>query len=177
MLAFNPIHKIDNKTSVNEKEKKNLKNPKIKKSIFIEENSESKETKSDDSKPSLNNNSDWIELFDLLPLSAFARNYFGNLSFLSFKDSLLILVAAEGNNIPENVFKEFQIVLNKHFSTDIKIEIKLGNNPNSPLNHIKKMESKRQLKAEKEILSDPSIQKFLDKYDGNIKDGSIKPVN
>ena len=39
------------------------------------------------------------------------------------------------------------------------------------------MESKRQLKAEKEILSDPSIKKFLDKYDGNIKDGSIKPVN
>ena len=177
MLAFNPIHKIDNKTSVNEKEKKNLKNPKIKKTIFVEETSKSKKTELDDSKLSLDNNSDWIELFDLLPLSAFARNYFGNLSFLSFKDSLLILVAAEGNNIPENVFKEFQIVLNKHFSTDIKIEIKLGNNTNSPLNHIKKMESKRQLKAEKEILSDPSIKKFLDKYDGNIKDGSIKPVN
>ena len=32
-------------------------------------------------------------------------------------------------------------------------------------------------KAEKDVLSDPSIQKFLDKYDGNIKDGSIKPVN
>jgi hypothetical protein len=26
-------------------------------------------------------------------------------------------------------------------------------------------------------LSDPSIHKFLDKYDGNIKDGSIKPIN
>ena len=38
-------------------------------------------------------------------------------------------------------------------------------------------ETDRQLKAEKEILSDPSIQKFLDKYDGNIKDGSIKPIN
>ena len=96
MLAFNPIHKIDNKTSVNEKEKKNLKNPKIKKTIFVEETSKSKKTELDDSKLSLDNNSDWIGLFDLLSLSAFARNYFGNLSFLSFKDSLLILVAAEG---------------------------------------------------------------------------------
>ena len=43
--------------------------------------------------------------------------------------------------------------------------------------HIKKVESERQLKAEKDVLSDSSIQKFLDKHNGNIKDGSIKPVN
>jgi DNA polymerase-3 subunit gamma/tau len=179
MLAFNPIHKIDNKTSINEKEKKNLKNPEKIEPINIKDNSELKKTTSNDKngKPSLNNNSDWIELFDLLSLSAFARNYFGNLSFFSFEDSLLTIVGADKNSIPENVFKEFQTVLNEYFSSNIKIEIKLGNNNDSPLNKIKKTESDRQSKAEKDVLSDPSIQKFLNKYDGNIKDGSIKPIN
>ena len=110
-------------------------------------------------------------------MSAFARNYFGNLSFLSFEDSLLTLVGADEKSIPENVFKEFQSVLNEYFSSNIEIEIKLGNNNDSPLSHKKKVESERQSQAEKDVLSDPSIQKFLDKYDGNIKDGSIKPVN
>ena len=179
MLAFNPIHKIDNKTSINEKEKKNLKNPEKIEPINIKDNSELKKTTSNDKngKPSLNNNSDWIELFDLLSLSAFARNYFGNLSFFSFEDSLLTIVGADKNSIPENVFKEFQTVLNEYFSSNIKIEIKLGNNNDSPLNKIKKTESDRQSKAEKDVLSDPSIQKFLNKYDGNIKDVSIKPIN
>jgi DNA polymerase-3 subunit gamma/tau len=179
MLAFNPIHKIDNKTSINEKEKKNLKNPEKIEPINIKDNSELKKTTSNDKngKPSLNNNGDWIELFDLLSLSAFARNYFGNLSFFSFEDSLLTIVGADKNSIPENVFKEFQTVLNEYFSSNIKIEIKLGNNNDSPLNKIKKTESDRQSKAEKDVLSDPSIQKFLNKYDGNIKDGSIKPIN
>ena len=58
----------------------------------------------------LNNNSDWIGLFDLLSLSAFARNYFGNLSFLSFKDSLLTLVAAEKKIIFLKMFlKNFKV--------------------------------------------------------------------
>ena len=178
MLAFNPINKIDSKTSINKKEKKNLKNHKKIESINTEDNSELKKTVSSDNngKLSLNNNSDWIGLFDLLSLSAFARNYFGNLSFLSFEDSLLTFVGDE-KSIPENVFKEFQIVLNEYFGSNIKIEIKLGNNNDSPLSHIKKVESERQLKAEKDVLSDSSIQKFLDKHNGNIKDGSIKPVN
>ena len=161
------------------KKKKNLKNPKIIEPINTEDNSELKKTVLNDNngKPSLNNNSDWIGLFDLLSLSAFARNYFGNLSFFHLKDSLLTLVGADEKSIPENVFKEFQSVLNEYFGSNVKIEIKLGNNNDSPLNHIKKVESERQLKAEKDVLSDSSIQKFLDKHNGNIKDGSIKPVN
>ena len=180
MLAFNPIHKIDNNNSSSETEKKNLKTPKINKPKSIEKDLESQKTKTDNSKDkySLNNNGDWIELFDLLSLSPFARNYFGNLSFLSFEDSLITLVQSdEENKIPENVFKEFQTILNAYFGFEIAVEIQQGDNNNSPTNHKKKIESERHSKAEKDVLSDPSIQKFLDKYDGKIKDGSIKPVN
>ena len=42
---------------------------------------------------------------------------------------------------------------------------------------LRPQEPVQELKAEKDVLSDPSIQKFLDKHNGNIKDGSIKPVN
>jgi len=180
MLAFNPIHKIDNKNTSNDTEKKNLKTPKIDTPKTLKKNLESKKTETVNSKDKCNlkNNSDWLELFDLLSLSPFARNYFGNLSFLSFEESLITLVKPEEeNNIPENVFKEFQTVLNAYYGYEIEVKIKQGNNNNSPLNHKKKIESDRQSKAEKDVLSDPSIQKFLDKYDGNIKDGSIKPVN
>tara|TARA_B100001564_G_scaffold227747_1_gene192070 strand:- start:454 stop:1287 length:834 start_codon:yes stop_codon:yes gene_type:complete len=180
MLAFNPIHKIDNENASNKTEKKNLKIPKINTTESLKKDLDSKKTKTIKSKEKskLNNNSDWLELFELLSLSPFARNYFGNLSFLSFADSLITLLQPdEENNIPENVFKEFQTVLNEYYGFEIKVEIKQGENNNSPLNHKKKIESDRQSKAEKDVLSDPSIQKFLDKYDGNIKDGSIKPVN
>ena len=160
--------------------KKNLKTPKIDTHKTLKKGLESKKTETVNSKNKCNlkNNSDWLELFDLLSLSPFARNYFGNLSFLSFEESLITLVQSEEeNNIPENVFKEFQTVLNVYYGYEIEVEIKQGDNNNSPLNHKKKIESDRQSKAEKDVLSDPSIQKFLDKYDGNIKDGSIKPVN
>ena len=154
--------------------------PKINTTNSIEKDSDSIKTRTVNLKDNCNlkNNSDWLELFNLLSLSPFARNYFGNLSFLSFEESLLTLVEPnEENNIPENVFKEFQTVLNEYYGFEIAVEIKQGDNNNSPLNHKKKIESDRQSKAEKDVLSDPSIQKFLDKYDGNIKDGSIKPVN
>ena len=129
-------------------------------------------------KKNLNSKSDWIKLFDLLSLSPFARNYYGNLSFVSYKESLLILSGADEKNlIPENVSKEFQTVLNSYFGFDIVVEIIKGDSHDSPLNYKKKVESDRQSAAEKNILSDPSIQKFLDKHDGTIKDGSIKPVN
>jgi DNA polymerase-3 subunit gamma/tau len=180
MLAFNPIHKIESKQDKSETEKKNLKKHQNDKSEKKNEDLKIKkvEVLNAAGKQNLNNNSDWIKLFDLLSLSPFARNYYGNLSFVSFKESLLTFSGADNENlIPENVSKEFQAVLNSYFGFNIVVEIIKGDSNDSPLNYKKKVESDRQSEAEKNILSDPSIQKFLDKHDGSIKDGSIKPVN
>ena len=180
MLAFNPIHKIDSDQVKGETEKKNLKKNQNDKSAKINEDLKIKkvEVLNSTDEENLNNNNDWIKLFDLLSLSPFARNYYGNLSFVSFKDSLLTLSGTDDENlIPENVTKEFQTVLNSYFGFDTVVEIIKGDSHNSPLNNKKKVESDRQSAAEKNILSDSSIQKFLDKHDGTIKDGSIKPVN
>ncbi|MDC1100279.1 DNA polymerase III subunit gamma/tau [Gammaproteobacteria bacterium] len=195
MLAFNPLHKLDEQPKNQNTEKKNLKTEQIKaasqekssikvKSQIISTiaNIEKELIKNEDvAKPiniSIKNNDQWIQFFDSLEISPFARNYFGYLEFESFDDLSLVLISSNADNkIPENVHKEFKLACEDYFKKTISIEIKNGNPSKSPIHQKEKHETDRQLKAEKEILSDPSIQKFLDKYDGNIKDGSIKPVN
>jgi hypothetical protein len=195
MLAFNPLHKLDEQPKNQNTEKKNLKTEQIK-SISQEKSSikaeaqiksditniEKEPIKNEDVAKSINisikNNDQWIKCFDSLEISPFARNYFGYLEFESFDDLSLVLISSNADNkIPENVHKEFKLAFEDYFKKTISIEIKNGNPLKSPIHQKEKQETDRQLKAEKEILSDPSIQKFLDKYDGNIKDGSIKPVN
>ena len=195
MLAFNPLHKLDEQPKNQNTEKKNLKTEQIKatsqekSSIKVESqikstitNIEKEPIKNEDVAKSINisikNNDQWIQFFDSLEISPFARNYFGYLEFESFDDLSLVLISSNADNkIPENVHKEFKLACEDYFKKTISIEIKNGNPSKSPIHQKEKQETDRQLKAEKEILSDPSIQKFLDKYDGNIKDGSIKPVN
>jgi DNA polymerase-3 subunit gamma/tau len=195
MLAFNPLHKLDEQPKNQNTEKKNLKTEQIKStsqeksSIKVEAqiksditNIEKEPIKNEDVAKSINisikNNDQWIKCFDSLEISPFARNYFGYLEFESFDDLSLVLISSNADNkIPENVHKEFKLACEDYFKKTISIEIKNGNPLKSPIHQKEKQETDRQLKAEKEILSDPSIQKFLDKYDGNIKDGSIKPVN
>jgi DNA polymerase-3 subunit gamma/tau len=195
MLAFNPLHKLDEQPKNQNTEKKNLKTEQIKStsqeksSIKVEAqiksditNIEKEPIKNEDVAKSINisikNNDQWIKCFDSLEISPFARNYFGYLEFESFDDLSLVLISSNADNkIPENVHKEFKLACEDYFKKTISIEIKNGNPLKSPIHQKEKQETDRQLKAEKEILSDPSIQKFLDKYDGNIKDGSIKSVN
>ena len=195
MLAFNPLHKLDEQPKNQNTEKKNLKTEQIKatsqdkSSIKVESqikstitNIEKEPIKNEDVAKSINisikNNDQWIQFFDSLEISPFARNYFGYLEFESFEDLSLVLISSNADNkIPENVHKEFKLACEDYFKKTISIEIKNGNPSKSPIHQKEKQETDRQLKAEKEILSDPSIQKFLDKYDGNIKDGSIKPIN
>jgi DNA polymerase-3 subunit gamma/tau len=196
MLAFNPLHKLDEQANKPNIEKKNLKTEQIKitpqekpsvkiesQSTFNVNNIEKEAKKNQDVSKSINtisikNNEQWIEFFNSLELSPFARNYFGYLEFESFNDSSLVLITSnEDNKIPENVYKEFESQCEDYLKKTITIEIKNGNASQSPIHQKEKQETDRQLRAEKEVLSNPSIQKFLDKYGGNIKDGSIKPIN
>ena len=195
MLAFNPLHKLDQKPNKQNTEKKNLETEKVKnislEGLSIQNDSKSKsdvtnvqkkakknENESNRTTVSIDNNDQWIDFFNSLKLSPFARNYFGYLEFESFNNSSLVLVSSsQDNKIPENVHKEFKSACEDYFKKNISIEIKKGNVTQSPINHSEKKDADRQLRAEKDVMSDPSIKRFLDKYDGNIKDGSIKPLN
>ena len=187
MLAFNPIHKIiENQTE----EKKNLKkykeaNPKdLKETIKVNKKEKTKQTKksTDKEKPqninSIQSDGEWLALFNSLTLSPFARNYFGSLSFKSFDKKYLILVSSDDEyKIPENVFNEFISACSKYFNESISVEIVQGAVTNSPIQRNKKIEEDKQAKAKQDILDNSSIQKFLNKYDGKIIDGSIKSLD
>ncbi len=194
MIAFNPLHKIDEESpSQNSTEKKNLKVevPSIQKlekpqheplkaeKIKIQD-VQNKESCIDPKLTSLvfDSPDKWIEFFNGLDLSPFARNYFGSLAFKDYSNNLLVLNTEDDQNkIPENVFAEFKSVCMSKLDKKLSIEIEQGNTDTSPFQRRNEIESDKQKKAEESISSDASIQKFLKKFDGKLKDGSVKPID
>jgi DNA polymerase-3 subunit gamma/tau len=197
MLAFNPLHKIDQsppRTPV--EEKKNLKTESLSKSSKSELQPEAKvveaihESKTpvilkeiDTKIPPvingkiINSSESWVSFFDSLDISVFARSYFGYLSYASYENNTLILVGLdEENKIPDNIFSEFKSACMSILGDDFDIKVEHGHADSSPLG-IKDIEAaNKQTIAEENITQDASIQNFLKKFDGSIKDGSIKPI-
>ena len=187
MLAFNPLHKIEEsgvKKAPIAGEKKTLKIDTLKVQNIKEDKLESDNQISQDKIPSSSGNQavkittkdEWIIFFNTLDLSPFARNYFGYLSFKELSGNILTLnTNDEENSIPENVFKEFNLICREKLECDIEIKIEHGDTSSSPINLKNKQQADTQNIAEKSISSNQSIQNFLKKHNGNIDEGSIKP--
>ena len=197
MLAFNPLHKIDQsppRTPV--EEKKNLKTESLSKSSKSELQPEAKvveaihESKTpvilkeiDTKIPPvingkiINSSESWVSFFDSLDISVFARSYFGYLSYASYENNTLILVGLdEENKIPDNIFSEFKLACMSILGDDLDIKVEHGHVDSSPLGIKDNEAANKQTIAEENITQDASIQNFLKKFDGSIKDGSIKPI-
>ena len=197
MLAFNPLHKIDQSPpSAPVEEKKNLKTESLSKSSKSELQPEVKvvEAIHESNTPVIlkeintkappvingkiiNSSESWVSFFDSLDISVFARSYFGYLSYESYENNMLILVGLdEENKIPDNIFSEFKSACMSILGDDFDIKVEHGHADSSPLG-IKDIEAaNKQTIAEENITQDASIQNFLKKFDGSIKDGSIKPI-
>ena len=197
MLAFNPLHKIDQSPpSAPVEEKKNLKTESLSKSSKSELQPEVKVVEAiHESKTPvilkeintktppvingkiINSSESWVSFFDSLDISVFARSYFGYLSYESYENNTLILVGLdEENKIPDNIFSEFKSACMSILGDDLDIKVEHGHADSSPLG-IKDIEAaNKQTIAEENITQDASIQNFLKKFDGSIKDGSIKPI-
>jgi hypothetical protein len=112
-----------------------------------------------------------------LDISVFARSYFGYLSFESYEDNILTLVGLnEENKIPDNIFSEFKLACKSTLGDKLNINVEHGQAESSPLGIKDNEEANKQKNAEENIAQDTSIQNFLKKFDGSIKDGSIKPT-
>ena len=197
MLAFNPLHKIDQSPpSAPVEEKKNLKTESLSKSSKSELQPEAKvveaihESKTpvilkeiDTKIPPvingkiINSSESWVSFFDSLDISVFARSYFGYLSYASYENNTLILVGLdEENKIPDNIFSEFKLACMSILGDDLDIKVEHGHVDSSPLGIKDNEAANKQTIAEENITQDASIQNFLKKFDGSIKDGSIKPI-
>ena len=174
MLTFNPLQKLsENNQNIKPRnsEKKSLKKVdegiKKAKSPLPKELSEEK---------FLNNNEDWVRLFNSLELSPFARNYFGNMSLFSHNDEGMILKADLNlGEVPENIMSEFKTTVESIFSNKINIKIERGDVINSPIQlNESKIEQEENL-AKDQISKDREIQDFMEKFNGKIKPETIKP--
>jgi len=197
MLAFNPLHKIDQSPpSATVEEKKNLKTESLSKSSKSELQPEVKVVEAiHESKTPvilkeintktppvingkiINSSESWVSFFDSLDISVFARSYFGYLSYASYENNTLILVGLdEENKIPDNIFSEFKLACMSILGDDLDIKVEHGHVDSSPLGIKDNEAANKQTIAEENITQDASIQNFLKKFDGSIKDGSIKPI-
>jgi hypothetical protein len=110
-------------------------------------------------------------------MSPFARNYFGNMSFESFKDNKLSLIMdSKTGDIPENIILEFKSVIKNFFEIEVELLFQVGNVESSPLS-LKDIKHKEDLdNAEKSIYEDQDIKEFMNKFNGKIKTETIKPI-
>ena len=171
MLTFNPLHKLSESSSDKSiEEKKNLK----------KDNSKEKKpnkTKSDRSDCLIASNEDWVNFFNTAKMSPFARNYFGNMSFKNFDNGVMTLIVnSEFSEMPENILSEFKAILKELFLKDVEVSFEVGTVIDSPL-AVKDVENtKKYNQAQSSIKGDKDIQNFVNKFNGKIKEDTIKPI-
>jgi DNA polymerase-3 subunit gamma/tau len=185
MLAFNPIASIHEGSS-----NTNTRPTTEKKTLNIEQSTSKASLKNkaiDQKTPSaknvgvlktINTNNEWVDIFNKLQISVFAKNYFGHLVFVKMENNKIYLEGdIENNKIPENVKAEFEKVCTEFFTKDIKIDISHSTKKGGPL-FIKEQEDiLKQNAAEKNIKNNDSIKDFMNRFDATLKDKSIKPIN
>ena len=174
MLTFNPLQKLsenNQETDPGNSEKKSLK--KVDEQIKRDNSSSFEESRK---KKFLNNNEDWVELFNSIELSPFAKNYFGNMSLSSHNDEGMILKSDLNlGEVPENIMSEFKTTVESIFPNKINIKIEKGDVINSPIQlNESKIEQEENL-AKDQIIKDKEIQAFVEKFNGKIKPETIKP--
>jgi DNA polymerase-3 subunit gamma/tau len=173
MLTFNPLQKLNegnNQKKEDIPEKKNFKKLEL-------EITKSQNTKVEQDNDILKSNEDWLSFFNKVELSPFARNYFGNMSFKSYKDSKLTLIKDDqAGEIPENIILEFKSVIKNSFKIEVELLFEVGNASNSPLS-LKDIEDQKDLdNAQKSLHEDQDIKEFIKKYNGRIKTDTVKPI-
>ena len=185
MLAFNPIASIHESSSTT-----NTRATPEKKTLNIEQSSskaplrnqtidqKTLNTRNNDVLKIINTNNEWVDVFNKLQMSVFAKNYFGHLVFVKMENNTIYLEGdIENNKIPKNVKGEFEKVCTEFFAKDIKIDISHSTKKGGPL-FIKEQEDiVKQNAAEKNIKNNDSIKDFMNRFDATLKDKSIKPIN
>ena len=176
MLTFNPLQKLSESNVPSSDEKKNLK------INNLDSNEKSKKVKSIEPEPKINNSEikndkDWLIFFETLEISPFARNYYGNMSFISHTNNKLSLMINDSiGEVPENIESEFLSTLRQLLDKNIKIHYEKGTITNSPIETKEKKEKKDLDEAHTKIKNNESIQNFVKKFKGAIKEDTIKPL-
>ena len=162
MLAFQPVQNMNLNEAKTQKKKINKTEVKIPK--------KEKQQVDDIPQESLAiNSSSWTNLFNDLQLSSFAKNYFGNLSFIKFNNHKIILCGSKDQlDIPEKIISEFKEKVKDKLGK-IEIILEEGVSSSSP-NEINKKNKLKDIEITKsELSNDSEIKDFLNEFKGEIE--------
>ena len=115
------------------------------------------------------NSLSWPVFFNDMQLSSFAMNYFGNLSFVRFKDQKIFLCGSEDQlDIPEKIISEFEEkVIEKFGKIEVGLEEGISSSSPNKINEENKIKDIENTKSE--LSNDSEIKDFLDEFDGEIE--------
>ena len=162
MLAFQPVQNInegDSKTQKKKTDKPSVKESQKEKQIVNKIVDENEEITS----------SSWPDHFNKMQLSSFAKNYFGNLSYVKSNDKNLFLCGSKDQlDIPEKILNEFQDKIHEEFGK-IEVVLEEGISSSSPnkINEEKKLKDIEDTK--KELSNNSEIKDFLNEFEGQIE--------
>ena len=174
MIAFNPLLSVVDESSNSKEIKKKLTTKSL--NVGLDKKIQ-KKIKKDNSNLLFETHKDWNNFFSTLKLSPFTRNYFGNLSFSHIKANNLFLKGEkEQIDIPERAFNEFLDACSKKINIKLLINFIEEKHINSPLKMMENDKKEKQTLAEESIQNNDSVKAFINRLDGKIVDGSIKPA-
>ena len=99
------------------------------------------------------------------------------MSFKSYINNELTLMTDDSiGKVPENIESEFLVALKKMLDENIKLNYEEGSVVNSPIEFKSKKEREDLSQAHSKIKTNESIQNFVKKFKGSIKEDTIKPL-
>jgi hypothetical protein len=115
------------------------------------------------------NSSSWLDLFNNMQISSFAKNYFGNLSFNKFNNQKIFLCGSKDQlDIPEKIMSEFEAKIKEKFG-EIEVILEEGISSSSPNKINEEIKLKDIEKTKSELSNDLEIKDFMDEFDGEIE--------
>ena len=115
------------------------------------------------------NSSSWLDLFNNMQISSFAKNYFGNLSFNKFNNQKIFLCGSKDQlDIPEKIMSEFEAKIKEKFG-EIEVILEQGISSSSPNKINEEIKLKDIEKTKSELSNDLEIKDFMDEFDGEIE--------
>ena len=162
MLAFQPVQNMNTGESKNQKKKTNKAQVKV-------SNKEKYQADHVVQEGNEINSSSWLDLFNNMQISSFAKNYFGNLSFNKFNNQKIFLCGSKDQlDIPEKIMSEFEAKIKEKFG-EIEVILEEGISSSSPNKINEEIKLKDIEKTKSELSNDKEIKDFMDEFDGEIE--------
>ena len=89
---------------------------------------------------------------------------------------MTLMVNSESAEMPENILLEFKTILKESFSEEVEVNFEVGTVIDSPLAVKDAENTKKYNEAKSSIRDDKDIKNFMNKFNGKIKEDTIKPI-